>query len=312
MMIRAILLTTLAGLCIGCDAKIERFDPNQVYALTVERTRSVPSETALAAAAEVVEQVFGTPNEPVWPAELFDDPSLASLVDPERLARAAGPVSSDRSGVNQGLYRKHCVNCHGLAGSGTGPSSLFQDPYPRDFRHGVFKWKSTERYAKPTREDLRGLLSRGVAGTAMPSFALLPPEDLEALLDYVIYLSLRGEVERRLVAEAVDDLGYAETPPEEMELRLVSATADTEAAELVRETVDKVAASWRDAEDAVVPVPAAPSLSGDELAASIERGAICSTARSPTVSDVMGPLAMAWPSRWTTMTGPKSTRRGWD
>lgn len=152
-MIRAILLTTLAALCLGCDSKIEHFDPNTVYALTVERTRSAPTEIALADAAEVVEQVFGTPNQPLWPSELFDDPSLVAWIDAERLRRAAGPVSSDREGVNHGLYRKHCVSCHALDGSGAGPSSLFQNPYPRDFRHGVFKWKSTERYAKPTRDD---------------------------------------------------------------------------------------------------------------------------------------------------------------
>jgi mono/diheme cytochrome c family protein len=271
-MSRGILLTTLAVICLGCDARIERFDPNRVYALTVERTRSAAAEIALADAAEVAEQVFGTPNQPLWPSELFDDPSLASLVDADRLTRAAGPVSSDREGVNHGLYRKHCVNCHALDGSGAGPSSLFQNPYPRDFRHGVFKWKSTERYAKPTRDDLRGVLNRGVAGTAMPSFTLIEPDDLEALVDYVIYLSIRGEVERRLVAGAVDELGYAETAPDEEELRLVSATDDTEAADLVRDVVDRVAKSWSDADRLVVPVPSPQPLSDEEISASIKRG----------------------------------------
>jgi mono/diheme cytochrome c family protein len=159
-----------------------------------------------------------------------------------------------------------------LDGSGTGPSSLFQNPYPRDFRHGVFKWKSTERFAKPTRDDLRGVLDRGVAGTAMPSFALIPAEDLEALVDYVIYLSIRGEVERRLVAGAVDELGYEETAPDEAELRLVSATDDTEAADMARDIVDRVAKSWSDADTLVVPVPSPRPLDGQQLAESIERG----------------------------------------
>ncbi len=299
-MSRNIFLTIFALALAGCDAEIERFDPNQVYSLTVAKTRAVPAAAALADASQVVDRLFGTPDDPAWPSELLADSSpsgdlglssdsgLAAIAQLDRLRRAAGPVSSDRKGVDQGLFRKHCVDCHALAGSGAGPASLFQNPYPRDFRHGVFKWKSTERSAKPLRRDLAELLRRGVPSTAMPSFSLLGDEDVEALVDYVIYLSVRGEVERRLVAAAVDDLGYEETPPDDPQLRLVSAVrisadsddsdsddsglADTEASDLIREIVVRVAKSWATAGDQVVPVPTPRQLGTAEVAESVQRG----------------------------------------
>ena len=44
----------------------------------------------------------------------------------------------------------------------------------------------------------------GIEGTAMPSFALLDRGEIDALIDYVKYLSVRGEMERALVEEAAD------------------------------------------------------------------------------------------------------------
>lgn len=256
----------------GCDARIERFEPNEVFAITITRSRATPAEIAMEDSAVAVERLFGTPDEPRWPADLLQDPALVSLVDPARLALAAGPVSSDKEGVNHGLYRKHCVNCHGLDGGGAGPASLFQNPYPRNFRHGVFKWKSTERGSKPTRDDLRALLQRGVASTGMPSFALLDENDSEALVDYVIYLSVRGEVERRLIAAAVDELGYADEAPPEKELQLRNDSTDSEAHEVVLEVLERVLGNWQGATGEVVSVPPFKEISGAELASSVQRG----------------------------------------
>ena len=38
----------------------------------------------------------------------------------------------------------------------------------------------------------------------MPSFKLLPQDEINALVDYVKYLSIRGEVERQLIFELSD------------------------------------------------------------------------------------------------------------
>ena len=38
----------------------------------------------------------------------------------------------------------------------------------------------------------------------MPSFALLPEEDLQAVIDYVLVLTHRGELEQMLLAESTE------------------------------------------------------------------------------------------------------------
>jgi mono/diheme cytochrome c family protein len=271
----SLILLTLTG----CDSRLERFPSNGVYALAVARSRSIPTEVAADHTTRVMQRLFGTPDLPRWPVDQLQDPAAIGLVDPDRLARAAGPIFSDQQGVNFGLYRRHCVTCHGPAGGGDGPASLLQDPYPRDFRHGVFKWKSTERSAKPTREDLIERLRHGVPGTGMPSYTLLEPADLDALVDYVIYLSVRGEVERRLIAEAVDELDYDEAAPEETSWSLVltdsgaeGESSGEEAAEVIQDVLHRVASSWAEADLEVVPVPPPPELDEPQWVESVRRG----------------------------------------
>jgi mono/diheme cytochrome c family protein len=236
----------------GCDSPIENFDSNEVFALTLARSRSTPTVAAQSDVAQTITELFGTPDTPRWPDQFA---AALPTVDPQRITRAAGPFSSERDGTHVGLFREHCVICHGLSGSGAGPASQVQNPYPRDFRHGVFKWKSTPRAEKPSRDDLRRLLMEGVPGTAMPSFSLQAPEDIDALVDYAIYLSARGEVERRLIAAAIDELDYGETAPND-DLRL---TQNGEGAEVVAEVIDRVATSWRDAKPIKVAPPSPAS-----------------------------------------------------
>lgn len=143
---------------------------------------------------------FGTPDAPQLPLlEGEDDPAL-ELLDMGKLAWAAGPVVSRNEESSQGLYRRHCAHCHGVTGDGRGPTSAFLSPYPRDFRLGKFKFKSSPTGNPPTKEDLKTILVNGIPGTSMPSFRLLQDEELDVLVDYVIYLSQRGLVERFLIA----------------------------------------------------------------------------------------------------------------
>lgn len=243
MRLRCCLAFILSVAAVGCDAKLDHFPRNELYAVSLGHTFSVDTETATLAAHDAVEQVFGTPNDPRWPAELVDASAVDIIRSPDRLKLAVGMVASDQTDRHQGLYREHCVRCHGIAGGGAGPAALFQNPYPRNFRHGVFKWKSTVRNAKPTRADLLSLLQRGVPGTSMPSFAILGEDEQQTLVDYVIFLAVRGEVERKLMAVAVDQLGYDQSVPEDADLR-----------QSVAEVVRAVTGSWADAESQVVPV----------------------------------------------------------
>ncbi|WP_231615336.1 cytochrome c [Novipirellula artificiosorum] len=245
--------------------------------MTLERSRSMPMDAALSDTSTAIDDLFGTPDEPRWPVDLLEE-SVAGLVDSKRLSQAAGPVLSLQDGTQHGLYREHCAVCHGLSGNGNGPASLVQDPYPRDFRHGVFKWKSTERNAPPTRDDLAERIRLGIAGTAMPAYPLLSNKELDCIVDYVIYLSIRGEVERELLAAAVDEMGYEEEPPEEeLRLRVPSAEADeslTEGEEVTLEILGDIVGQWAEADEFVLDVPAPPhgKPTASDLAKSIERG----------------------------------------
>jgi mono/diheme cytochrome c family protein len=155
--------------------------------------------------ATVLLAMFGTPDEP------FVLPETG--LDVKKLQLAAGPVRSDRAGVHSGLFREHCVHCHGISGDGMGPTASFLKPYPRDYRQGKFKFTSTPTMAMPTDDDLARVIRHGIPGTAMPAFevALSQPE-IDALVEYVKYLSLRGQVEIGLVTQILDlDIG-AELP----------------------------------------------------------------------------------------------------
>ena len=102
------------------------------------------------------------------------------------------------------IYRRYCLQCHGVSGDGRGPTGPWVNPHPRDYRQGAFKFISTNA-GKPSRDDLYRVLNTGVEGTSMPSFTLLGEDVLEALISYVMHLSLRGEVEINLCKEMLKD-----------------------------------------------------------------------------------------------------------
>jgi mono/diheme cytochrome c family protein len=117
-------------------------------------------------------------------------------------ARTGKPAWSYGEG-GYGLYRRHCLHCHGVSGDGAGPTADFLYPRPRDYRLGLFKFTSTANGAKPTRDDLRKTIRNGLHGTSMPAFdALMQPHEIEQVIDYVIFLSMRGETEQNLIDEA--------------------------------------------------------------------------------------------------------------
>ena len=189
---------------VGCDAPKAHYDLDLVYLRKQEKSASDFTPEQKQDVADILTGMFGTPDEPFVPGE------LAALADLNRIEMAAGPVASDRTGRASGLYRQHCSHCHGITGDGKGPTAPYLNPYPRDYRMGVFKFKATPKGGRPRREDLRRVLINGVAGTSMPSFKLLPESEREALIDYVIYLSVRGEVERALYEEMALELEEGE------------------------------------------------------------------------------------------------------
>lgn len=209
--------------------------------------------------ANILGAMFGTPDKPQALPETGLNPTL--------LAMAAGPVWSDDKGGKHGLYRRHCVHCHGISGDGQGPTAAILNPYPRDYRPGVFKFKSTYTSAKPTEDDLVRILHEGVPGTAMPSFALLPNDEIEALVEYVKYLAIRGEMEIALVNYAGNELDADSK---------FDPASDPAVANILKEMLTPIVETWNTAkENVIVPEDGAipPSdRTSEQLAASVKAG----------------------------------------
>ncbi|QDT32894.1 Cytochrome c6 [Thalassoglobus polymorphus] len=113
-----------------------------------------------------------------------------------------GAVSKAQLKLGQAVYQKRCVQCHGVSGDGNGPVASSMYPRPRDYRKGVYKFTSTPYGSKPVRSDLIRTVTNGVRGTSMPSFKMLPPEEIEAVVDYVLALTHRGELELQIAVLA--------------------------------------------------------------------------------------------------------------
>ena len=93
------------------------------------------------------------------------------------------------------LYAEHCQHCHGVAGDGNGPTAPYLNVRPRDYRKGVFKFTSTKEGKRAQRSDLAHIIDDGIPGTYMPSFKLLKREESQAIIEYVLFLAMRGETE---------------------------------------------------------------------------------------------------------------------
>jgi len=84
------------------------------------------------------------------------------------------------------IYQRNCVPCHGEYGDGRGPMGINAIPRPRNFRTGIFKYRSTPSGTLPTDDDLIRIVTRGISGTAMPFFSeTLSERDRRAVVQYV-------------------------------------------------------------------------------------------------------------------------------
>lgn len=104
-------------------------------------------------------------------------------------ARNPIPPSAGSVALGEEVYRANCASCHGPSGRGDGPAGEGLTPPPADL------WIHVPQH---TDQDLFGIVSEGVAGTAMPGFEqTLTEEQRWNLLNYL----------RTLAAEGTDDGG---------------------------------------------------------------------------------------------------------
>lgn len=258
--------TMLVVSAVGCNTREPQFTPNRMAMVDAELVPEHQQQIS-----QTLEQLFGTPDDPRVPEGV--------ALNRELLRMASGQAGYEKHEdgeeyLQRGLYRQHCASCHGVTGNGQGPAAAVLEPYPRDFRPGVFKWKSTRLASKPLQGDLLRVLERGVPGTAMPSFELLDDEQLAALAEYVRYLAIRGQVERELVATLADELDFdprAGTTDDPF-----APGEDEDDRAIVDEVVANVERSWQQAGEQIIePDPQwmpADERSETEIAASIEAG----------------------------------------
>jgi len=202
---------------------------------------------------------------------------------PARLKLPWGSDSDDRR-ILEGyrVYQKRCAQCHGSSGDGNGPAAGYLYPRPRDYRKGVFKFASTPYGSKPVRADLIQTVTRGIAGTSMPAFHLLPDTEIEAVVDYVLALTHRGELEGQLTAE-------------------VGSSEEYEAG-IFKEVLELVKDRWVQADQAVYqPLTPQPVLTSEHVSkgreAFLSKG--CSTChgtdgRGQTAENLRGDRLDAW------------------
>ncbi|MBI5058780.1 c-type cytochrome [candidate division KSB1 bacterium] len=97
----------------------------------------------------------------------------AAAVDLRALGRDESLAAKGRP-----LFGINCASCHGPKGYGDGDRAASLNPKPRNYHTEKFKFG----------DDIFSIYStllKGSPGTSMPSFALLPPEDVMAMAHYV-------------------------------------------------------------------------------------------------------------------------------
>jgi len=94
------------------------------------------------------------------------------------------------------VYQGNCAVCHGVAGDGNGSTASMFLIHPRDFRPGIFKYRSTPSGFLPTDGDLLRTVTLGLRWTAMIGRADLSDYDRRAVIQYSKTLSSRFSKEK--------------------------------------------------------------------------------------------------------------------
>lgn len=90
----------------------------------------------------------------------------------------AGPGRAKEVDAKQ-VYEARCSLCHGVEGAGNGPAGSSLQPPPTDFT-------SADYWREASAEKIKRSIAQGKPGTAMiPFAAVLKPEEIDALVDYL-------------------------------------------------------------------------------------------------------------------------------
>lgn len=125
-----------------------------------------------------------------WAASLF-----ALLIATSWTGDASSAAPPGNAAQGKIVYERYCLSCHGEEGDGRGESADFVFPRPRDFRQGMFKWRSTPSGALPTVSDLEKTIQDGLYGTHMPTWYTIGHRNRVDVISYIQTFSPRWKSE---------------------------------------------------------------------------------------------------------------------
>jgi hypothetical protein len=100
--------------------------------------------------------------------------------------RGHTPPGADRFTLGETVYKHMCVFCHGADGNGGGKATAYLYPWPRDFRKGVFKHRTTPPGSIPLDKDIFRTIQEGIPGTAMPGWKnALSEDETWSVVEYI-------------------------------------------------------------------------------------------------------------------------------
>ena len=155
-----------------------------------------PARAGLLADAGALEQAIGRRAEP---AEVDHRARALAAALLQAYPVPLAPTAAPDPARGQALFAQHCASCHGLEGNARTTTAAALDPHPVDF---------TDRGRARQRSlfALYQVIGQGLEGTAMQSFAQLPPQDRWALAfragSFAYPASLAAEGERIWLSDA--------------------------------------------------------------------------------------------------------------
>ena len=94
------------------------------------------------------------------------------------------------------MYVATCAVCHGVNGDGGGTAAHMFRVAPRNFRQGVYKFRSTPFGSLPTDDDLFRTVTQGIRWTGMVGRPDLAEADRRAVVQYLKSFSPRFAAEQ--------------------------------------------------------------------------------------------------------------------
>ena len=94
------------------------------------------------------------------------------------------------------VYAANCAVCHGESGEGNGMAAHMFLVQPRNFRRGLFKFRSTPSGSLPTDQDLLRTVTLGIRWTGMVGRSDLSDADRKAVVQYLKTFSPRFAAEQ--------------------------------------------------------------------------------------------------------------------